>query len=120
LLGKSAREVQNDRVAVAKELARRFAAIVVLKGCGTVVAEHGGRYAICPLGNPGMASAGTGDVLAGVIGAFVAQGLDLWDAAIGGVVAHASAGDLAAAKTGERGMIASDIISQLPAVLNPA
>jgi NAD(P)H-hydrate epimerase len=120
LLGTSAREVQNDRVAVARELARRFAAIVVLKGCGTVVAEHGGRYAICPLGNPGMASAGTGDVLAGVIGAFVAQGLDLWDAALAGVVAHASAGDLAATKTGERGMIASDIIAQLPAVLNPA
>jgi NAD(P)H-hydrate epimerase len=120
LLGTSAREVQSDRVGVAKELARRFSAIVVLKGCGTVVADHQGRYAVCPLGNPGMASAGTGDVLAGVIGAFVAQGLGLWEAAIAGVVAHACAGDLAAAEIGERGMIASDIIDQLPAVLNPA
>jgi NAD(P)H-hydrate epimerase len=120
LLGTSAREVQNDRVEVTKELARKFSAIVVLKGCGTIVADPKGLYAVCPLGNPGMASAGTGDVLAGVIGAFVAQGLDLWGAAIAGVVAHASAGDLAAAKIGERGLIASDIIAQLPAVLNPS
>jgi len=92
---------------------------VVLKGCGTVVADASGRYAICPLGNPGMATAGTGDVLAGVIGALVAQGLDLWQASVCGVVAHAAAGDLAAASIGERGMIASDIIEHLPGVLNP-
>jgi NAD(P)H-hydrate repair Nnr-like enzyme with NAD(P)H-hydrate dehydratase domain len=94
-------------------------AVVVLKGCGTVVADPAGRYAICPLGNPGMATAGTGDVLTGVIGALLAQGLDCWDAACAGVVAHARAGDLAAAAIGERGLLASDITRQLPAVLNP-
>ena len=65
-----------------------------------------------------MASAGTGDVLAGVIGAMVAQRLDLWNAAATGVVAHAKAGDIAAELIGERGMLASDITLQLPTVLN--
>ena len=128
LLGRSAAAVQGDRVAAAQELAQRFDAVVVLKGCGTVVAAADGRYAICPLGNPGMATAGTGDVLSGVIGGIlaqrlaqgVAQGLDCWDAATTGVVAHALAGDLAAADIGERGLLASDITHRLPAVLNPA
>jgi len=119
LLGCAPRDVQQDRVGTAIRLADRFDATVVLKGCGTVVADASGRYAICPLGNPGMATAGTGDVLAGVIGALVAQGLDLWQASVCGVVAHAAAGDLAAASIGERGMIASDIIEHLPGVLNP-
>jgi NAD(P)H-hydrate epimerase len=120
LLGCGAGEVQQDRVGVAIKLAKRFDATIVLKGCGTVIADATGRYAICPLGNPGMASAGTGDVLAGVIAALVAQRLDLWAAATIGVVAHARAGDLAAGDMGERGLIASDIIARLPAVLNPA
>ena len=120
LLGTRPGDVQEDRVAVAQELSRRYDAVVILKGCGTVVADQTGRYAICPLGNPGMATAGTGDVLAGVIGALVAQHLDLWEAATTGVVVHARAGDMAAAEVGERGMLASDIIDRLPAVLNPA
>lgn len=119
LLGRSAVAVQGDRVTAAQELAQRCDAVVVLKGCGTVVAAADGRYAICPLGNPGMATAGTGDVLSGVIGAMLAQGLDCWDAATTGVVAHARAGDLAAAAIGERGLLASDITHRLPAVLNP-
>jgi NAD(P)H-hydrate epimerase len=118
LLGCTAREVQQDRVGVAQEIARRYRAVVTLKGCGTVVADEGGRYAICAPGNPGMATAGSGDVLSGVIGAMLAQGLDLWQAATTGVVAHAAAGDLAAAQSGERGMMASDITACLPAVLN--
>jgi len=119
LLGCKPAEVQRDRVGTAISLAKRFDATIVLKGCGTVIAEKDGRYAICPLGNPGMASAGTGDVLAGVISALVAQQLGLWEASLCGVVAHAAAGDLASVSVGERGMIASDIISQLPNVLNP-
>jgi NAD(P)H-hydrate epimerase len=120
LLGCSSREIQSDRVGAALRLAEDYRAVVVLKGCGTIVADPQGRYAICPFGNPGMASAGTGDVLAGVIGALVAQGLGLWHAAMAGVLAHALAGDLAAAQMGERGMLASDITARLPAVLNPA
>jgi len=119
LLGSSPAEVQQDRVAAARRLAEQRAAVVVLKGCGTVVAAPDGRYAICPLGNPGMATAGSGDVLTGVIGALLAQGLDCWAAATTGVVAHAHAGDLAAAEQGERGMLASDITRRLQAVLNP-
>lgn len=119
LLGSGSGEVQADRVAAAQELARICGAVAVLKGCGTVVADRDGRYAICPLGNPGMASAGTGDVLAGVIAAMLAQGLEAWPAAVVGVVAHAAAGDRAATDIGERGLIASDIISRLPRVLNP-
>jgi hydroxyethylthiazole kinase-like uncharacterized protein yjeF len=120
LLGIQASEVQQDRVTRAQELAQRFNAVVVLKGCGTVIADQDGRYAICPLGNPGMASAGSGDVLAGVIAALLAQGLSLWEAAVTGVVAHARAGDITASLRGERGMLASDITQQLPTVLNPA
>lgn len=120
LLGIGASEVQQDRVAVAGQLAERYDAIIVLKGCGTVIADQHGQYAICPLGNPGMATAGTGDVLAGVIGAMIAQHLDLWEAATTGVVAHAWAGDIAAGLVGERGMLASDITRQLPTALNPA
>jgi NAD(P)H-hydrate epimerase len=119
LLGCKPGEVQKDRVGVAQDLAKRFDAVVALKGCGTVVADSSGRYAICPLGNPGMASAGTGDVLTGVIGAMVAQHLDLWEATTTGVVVHAHAGDMAASLVGERGMLASDLTDQLPAVLNP-
>jgi NAD(P)H-hydrate epimerase len=119
LLACSSREIQSDRVGAALRLAERFGAVIALKGCGTIVAEPNGRYAICPYGNPGMASAGTGDILAGIIGAMVAQGLDLWHATLAGVLAHALAGDLAAAQWGERGMLASDITAHLPAVLNP-
>jgi len=120
LLGSTAAEIQQDRVAAAQNLARRYRAVAVLKGSGTVVADADGRYAICPLGNPGMATAGSGDVLSGVIGAMLAQGLTPWEAACAGVVAHARAGDLAADEIGERGLMASDITRQLPAVLNPA
>ena len=118
LLACGSREIQSDRVGAALRLAGRYRAVVVLKGCGTVVAEPSGRYAICPFGNPGMASAGTGDVLAGVIGAMVAQGLDPWHAAMAGVLAHALAGDRAAAQIGARGMLATDITDRLPTVLN--
>lgn len=119
LLDCSAREVQQDRVGSALRLASRLQAVVVLKGCGTIIAGPDQRYAICPLGNPGMATAGSGDVLSGVIGAMLAQGLDAWQAALTGVVAHASAGDLAAAQVGQRGLLASDITAFLPGVLNP-
>jgi len=119
LLAGSARDVQADRVGAALEIARRYQAVTVLKGCGTVVADRDGAWAICPLGNPGMATAGSGDVLSGVIGALLAQGLAPWAAATTGVVAHAGAGDLAADQVGQRGLIATDITAFLPAILNP-
>jgi len=109
-------EIQRDRVVAAQSIANRYAASVVLKGCGSVVAEPSGRYAICPLGNPGMATAGSGDVLSGVIAALVGQGLSGFDAAKAGVVAHAAAGDDAAATKGEMALVAGDIIDHLPLV----
>ena len=119
LLGSESAVIQNDRVAAAQKLARLSRSVVVLKGCGTVVAAADGRYGICPLGNPGMASGGTGDVLTGVIAAMLAQGLDAWTAARVGAVAHAAAGDRAAVEIGEIGLTASDIVHYLPSVLNP-
>ncbi|GMR15464.1 MAG: NAD(P)H-hydrate dehydratase [Gammaproteobacteria bacterium] len=108
--------IQQDRVTAAQAIAGRYAACVVLKGCGTVIASPGGEYAICALGNPGMATAGSGDVLTGIIAALLGQGLDYRDAAIAGVVAHAAAGDLAAQAVGETALLATDIIEQLPGV----
>ena len=116
LLGCSADEVQQDRVGAASGIAGRLGACVVLKGCGTVVADASGRYAICAAGNPGMATAGSGDVLTGVIAALLGQGMGCFDAARAGVLAHAMAGDFAAASLGETGMIAGDITDALPAV----
>jgi NAD(P)H-hydrate epimerase len=109
-------EVQQDRVGSAIEIAKRLGACIVLKGCGTVVADASGQYAICSGGNPGMATAGSGDVLTGVIAALLGQGMSCFDAARAGVAAHAMAGDFAAASLGELGMIAGDITDALPEV----
>ena len=117
LLNISAAEIQSNRIESACKIAAQFNAVVVLKGCGSVLAKPTGKFAICPLGNPGMATAGSGDVLTGVIAAFLGQGFDLWNAARAGVVAHAAAGDLAASALGEQSMLAGDIIDSLHQVL---
>lgn len=109
-------DIQQDRITSAQAIANRYKAIVVLKGCGTVIAGPDGEYAICPLGNPGMATAGSGDVLTGIVAALLGQGLSCWQAAIAGAVVHAEAGDLAAQKVGEISLLAGDIIEQLPGV----
>ncbi len=116
LLKCEAADIQRDRVGTAQAIARRYHASVVLKGCGTIIAAPDGAYAICPLGNPGMATAGSGDVLTGIIAALLGQGLSSHQAAIAGVVAHARAGDIAASETGEMALLASDIIARLPTV----
>jgi len=113
-------DIQQDRVNAATAIAKRFGACVVLKGCGTIVADISGDYAICPAGNPGMATAGSGDVLTGIIAALLAQGLSCFDAACIGALAHAQAGDRAADRLGEMGMIAGDIIDALPGVWRAA
>ncbi|MCP4045802.1 MAG: NAD(P)H-hydrate dehydratase, partial [Gammaproteobacteria bacterium] len=106
-------EIQKDRVQSATAIAKRFNASVVLKGCGTIVVDSSDEYAICPYGNPGMATAGSGDVLTGIIVALLGQGLSCIDAAKAGVLAHAMAGDLAAEQIGEVSLIAGDIINCL-------
>jgi len=109
--------VQADRLGAARAFARAERVVVVLKGARTVIASPVGATAICPTGNPGMASGGTGDVLAGVIGALLAQGLAAYDAAALGVFAHGAAGDAVAARQGEVGLLASDLLAELPATL---
>ena len=114
LLGVLAREVQADRPAAAVDLAAQTGAVVALKGARTLVASASGEFFINPTGNSGMATAGAGDVLTGVIGAFMAQGLSTLDAARLGVYAHGLAGDIAAVEKGRAGLIAGDIIEAMP------
>jgi NAD(P)H-hydrate epimerase len=112
LLGVSTADVEHDRFAAVRELARCYAATVVLKGSGSLIADPDGRLDVCPWGNPGMASGGMGDLLTGVIAALLAQGCTAWQAACLGVGLHARAGDLAA-QHGERGLLASDLLEPL-------
>ena len=98
----------------ASRLAREQNVCVVLKGAGTIVAGPDGRMAVNSTGNPGMATAGTGDVLTGIITGLMAQGLPPWEAACAGVYLHGLAGDLAASEQGEAGLIAGDVIRAIP------
>jgi NAD(P)H-hydrate epimerase len=104
--------VQADRFTAAQTIAERHGGVVVLKGAGTVVLAPGQLPVVCAAGNPGMASGGMGDVLSGVLGALVAQGMRLPEAAVTGVCLHARAADRAAG-AGERGMLARDVIAAL-------
>lgn len=117
LLQKTAIEVQQDRVAAVQALQHRYGGVVVLKGAGTLV--QGQQLACCPAGNPGMATGGMGDILSGVIGGLMAQGLEVETAARVGVLLHAQAGDLAAQQQGERGMLATDLLPYLHQLVNP-
>ena len=117
LLGTDIGTVQRDRYACAERIAERFDAVTVLKGAGSLIAAHGEATAVCTAGNPGMAAPGMGDVLTGVIAALVAQGLSLPEAARQGVYLHAAAGDLAA-RQGERGLMAGDLMDPLRHLVN--
>jgi NAD(P)H-hydrate epimerase len=119
LLGSSAQEVERDRLASARALAARYDAIAVLKGTNTLVAAGGGPPAVCDRGNPGMATAGMGDVLAGVIGGLLVQTHDRHTSARAGVLLHALAGDAAAAD-GQRGTLAADLMPHLRRWANPS
>ena len=117
LMRTSAAEIQSDRVAAALEGARRWRAVVVLKGARTVVAEPAGEVRINSTGNPGMATAGMGDVLTGCIASFVGQGLGVFDAAVAGAYYHGYAADLAAEMDGMIGLTAGDVVRHLPLAL---
>lgn len=117
LLGVSIADIERDRFAAVRELARCYAATVVLKGSGSLIADPDGRLDVCPWGNPGMASGGMGDLLTGIIAALLAQGCAAWQAACLGVSLHARAGDLAA-ENGERGLLASDLLAPLRVLSN--
>ena len=117
LAGMSVDEVQSDRTGIASRLAVEWHKTIVLKGAYTVVATPDGRYSISPFANPGLASAGTGDVLCGVIAGLVAQGVPVADAAACGVYLHGKAGDMVKSELGDAGMIASDLLPMLPTVI---
>ena len=110
----SPQSVNADRIGVASRFARERGVLVVLKGARTIIARPDGMTAVCPTGNPGMATAGTGDVLTGMITGFLAQGLSQWDAACTGTYIHGLAGDLAARTVGQAAMIAGDLIEHIP------
>ncbi len=117
LAGVSVDEVQSDRVGIAKKVALAWHKTIVLKGAYTVIAAPDGQSRISSIANPGLASAGTGDVLVGVIAGLLAQGLSLFDAAACGVFLHGEAGEMVRARMGNTGMIASDLLPVLPLVI---
>jgi len=110
LTGLTTQQVLNDRIAIAKKFAGAHGVHLVLKGHRTIVADPDGNVYINPTGNPGMATAGMGDVLTGVIAGFLAQGLPVTVAVLAAVYLHGMAGDLAVKESGERGLIASDLL----------
>lgn len=110
----SPKDVQADREGIAQRFAQENGCVVVLKGYQTVVADPGGEVCVNPTGNSGLGSGGTGDVLTGVLGGLVAQGMSPWDAARLGVYLHGLAGDLAAEVKTERALIARDVLDALP------
>jgi yjeF C-terminal region, hydroxyethylthiazole kinase-related/yjeF N-terminal region len=110
----SAQSVNRDRIGTATHFAEQHGVILILKGARTIVARPDGYVAICPTGNPGMATAGTGDALPGIIVGLLAQQLSPWDAACAGTYLHGLAGDLAAGELGQAGMLAGDLIAHIP------
>jgi ADP-dependent NAD(P)H-hydrate dehydratase / NAD(P)H-hydrate epimerase len=117
LLGTHTDDIQHDRLAALDRMVGRYHGTVVLKGAGTLVGAPGRIPALCERGNPGMATAGMGDVLTGTISGILAQCRDPWLAARVGVLVHAMAGD-AAARTGERGLLAGDVARELRNCVN--
>lgn len=114
LTGKSIAEIQSRRVDIARNYAEEWGITIVLKGNRTVVATPEGEVYLNVNGNPGMATAGSGDVLSGIITAFLAQGLKTTDAAIAGVYIHGRSGDIMARQKGQRSLVAGDLIKGLP------
>ncbi|MDE2222777.1 MAG: NAD(P)H-hydrate dehydratase [Candidatus Omnitrophica bacterium] len=117
LTGKSAAQIEDNRLTAARDFAVTHHCVLLLKGHRTVVASEQGRVFVNRTGNPGMATAGSGDVLTGMIAAFLAQGLGAPEAARWAAYLHGKAGDRAAAVKSRAGMIASDIIENMPYVL---
>lgn len=118
LLACSTAVIQQDRLSALEALQAQYGGTVVLKGVGTLIKSDDPLVSICQQGNPGMASAGMGDVLSGVIAGVASQGWNLKDAAKIGVWLHANAGDMAARETGERGLLASDLVPFLRQLVN--
>jgi hydroxyethylthiazole kinase-like uncharacterized protein yjeF len=118
LTGKTAEAINADRTGAARKAAKDWGAIVVLKGAHTVVAHPDGRTSEDPHEVPALATGGTGDVLSGIIGGLIAQGADPYSAAVTGVYVHASAGRRLSQQLGDSGLLASDLLPEIPQVMN--
>lgn len=118
LLGISGSDIQSERLACAERLAGITGATVVLKGASTIIADPDGTVFINPTGNPGLSTAGTGDVLSGMIGAFLGRGIRQLSAAAVAVYIHGLAADEIKKTAGEAGMLATDLLARIPAILN--
>jgi len=116
LTGLTSKHIQENRLETTRDFAAAHEVHVVLKGAGTVVSDPDGNMAVNPSGNPGMACGGMGDVLSGIIGGFLAQGLSPMQAGCLGVYSHGAAGDRLAAEAGA-GYLASEVANELPYVL---
>ena len=119
LLGITCKEVQEDRFKTIEAVHQRYGGVIALKGSGTLLKGKAALIHVCPAGNPGMASGGMGDVLSGVLGGLLAQGLKLEEAAEAGVFLHSVAADRAAEEGGERGLLATDLLPFLRSLVNP-
>ncbi len=117
LTGKSIENINENRIDTAREFAYKYGVVCILKGAGTVIA-CGERYYVSPTGNPGMATAGSGDVLTGIVAGFLGQGFKASDACVLGTYVHGLAGDLVRDKIGEYGMTATDIAKHIPIAID--
>lgn len=116
LCGKNVSEINNNRLDIAAEFAKKHGVYVVLKGNETVIAAPDGRVNINPTGNAGMATGGSGDVLSGIMAALLAYNIDVFGTVSAAVYIHGAAGDVAAEKLSQTSMLPSDIIKELPCV----
>ncbi len=112
LLGVTNAQIEDDRFSAARHLQQKFGGVVVLKGAGTIICDSS-TTVVCHAGNPGMATGGMGDVLAGVIASFLAQGYPIFKAAVLGTLVHSCAADRNAQMKGEVGMMASDVLNDI-------
>jgi hydroxyethylthiazole kinase-like uncharacterized protein yjeF len=117
LTGKTSRSIQQNRLEAAREFAQQHNVYLVLKGAGTIVAAPDGTLAVNASGNPGMAAGGMGDVLSGIIGGLLVQGLDPWEACCLGVYVHGLAADRLAEKA-PCGYLAGEVAERVPSVIN--
>jgi len=118
LLNTTTEKIQKNREQSAQALQKKYSGVIVLKGAHSIVSHCEQSIQICPFGNPGMASPGMGDLLTGIIAGLVAQGMELWQAAEAGVLLHAQAADRVSSRQGERGLLASDLFTELPLLIN--
>lgn len=114
LLKMKVKDIQKNRLKIAKKFAKEYKKILALKGYRTIVVSPQGRQYVNRTGNPGMASGGTGDVLTGIIASLIGQGVEAFEAACLGVYVHGLAGDLVSKEKGETSLVATDLLNKLP------